>query len=215
MKAHRLAGRCHVDVEQARPVDLNAPFPTSGAAAGLPAENEVTNYRPGQYYRCTPDGHQLIVVMATVSEVDRQRFRSARIEFSAARSGALILILARVGELLPWHRIPYAWPLTPESQRMRYFVAGSWPADRSAALQLTLVDSGLRRVVGRRNLVCDSQFSGFLHEAIRFQAQCPFDAHEYVRAVAECALAPVLVPEHLGGNARRAVLTDGVATAAW
>jgi hypothetical protein len=150
----------------------------------------------------------LILVQPTVSALDLVQFRSQRLEFAAARSGPLIVILARVGELLPWQTIPYAWPLTAESHSMRYLVAGSWPAGKSSGLRVQLVDAGQQRVVGCRNLRCDAEFSGFLHEAIRAQAHRPFDPHQYVQAIAATVMDRTPVPEQFGGEALRAVVTE-------
>ena len=186
-------------------------FPGSAALTASSGDCEVTRYRPGEYYRCTADGHQVILVRESVSELDRMRFRAARIEFAACQSGPLILVFVSVDGLVPWNAIPYAWPLTFEAERRRYFVAGPWPAGHLAALQLMLVDSSQRCVVARRSLACDAEFSAFLHASIRSQAQRPFNAHDYVRAVAECALVPAqLVP-----GVARAVLTEGEPTLAW
>ena len=128
--------------------------------------------------------HDLTLLVKGDGERHIADLRSGEAEFALVVEDPLILIGSRFGDAIPWSLAPYNWHFTPREAQILPPLAKS-PGEERIALAVVLVDAADKTIRARRCVTLSLDFTRALNEAIREQAQLPFDPRAQTRAMAD------------------------------
>ncbi|MBX6315668.1 MAG: hypothetical protein IRY99_22550, partial [Isosphaeraceae bacterium] len=140
-------------------------------------------------YRFRRGRHELVLTARGATPALVEAVARGEAEFALIVEGPLLVLGYRFGTAVPWSATaPFYWHLLPSEEQVLPAKVGPWTPDlRSrmwSTLWVTLIEGGHGRVLARRALALDPEFTRALHEAIRQQAAQPFSG-----AAADHALA--------------------------
>lgn len=143
-------------------------------------ETAQYNFRAGH--------HELVLFYADPSKDEVREIAKARCEFALVERESAIVLCFRFGSG-EWSDAPFSWHLVPE--RERDLPSADLEAEKRAVLTVVLVDAGTGITRALRQVSWTPAFTRAMHEAIRKQADAPWDDLAFGRAIQSLyAIAP-------------------------
>src|SRR4051812_38634644 len=125
----------------------------------------------GAKYRFGRRGHELMLFRAGPSEDVVRDVARGQARFALVREGCLVVLAYRFARSVPWGTAPFAWHLSPDSDRVVPPPVAD-PEER-ALLWISLVDADDGVIRAQRGVTLSPRFTRALHESIGAQADRP------------------------------------------
>ncbi len=159
-------------------------------AVGQPYNQLRRRWPEGARYTYRGSQHELILFFRQPSAREVRAVGQGRAEFALVAEGPLLVLLyqfrpppehlgAPPSVVIPWSEAPYTWHRVPLDERT--LPEPATDPEQRALLTLLLVDADTGIIRALRALTFSPAFSAELEEAIREQAQLPYDAATYER----------------------------------
>jgi hypothetical protein len=127
--------------------------------------------------------HELVLRLGSVTQRELGDVGRGECEFALVVENDVLFFLHRFGRSLLWSDAPFSWWLLPEAERV---LPPASEAERSAVLQVALVDAARDIVEAARAVPLSPEFTRALHAAIRVQASRSWAGRDtFDRQVAE------------------------------
>lgn len=140
-------------------------------------------------YGYGPCGHELTLFEADPTPEEIDDVRRGEAVFALTVLGPVFYLAFRFGEAADWRDVPYAWHVQHIEARATPPTASS--SEDRALLWISLVGADDGVIRAQRGVTLSPSFTRSLHQAIRDQAEAPFDPLECTLAIAEaCRLRP-------------------------
>lgn len=156
--------------------------PLTRLAVGEPYPGAVGRIEHVQY-NWRQGGHELLMVLRGLTSKEKNGIRRGPAEFALAVHGPVIFFLYRFGvgkEGIPWSDCPYTYHMLAVDQRG---LPPELEPEQGVILTTILVSAETGIVESLRAMSLSPHFSRALHDAIRLQAERPFDQHTYDQAL--------------------------------
>jgi hypothetical protein len=147
-------------------------------------------YRPDQrqwpdgvHYSYREGGHELVFFFPDVASEEIELIRLASAEFALVVDPPVLPLCYRFGAASPWSRALFNYHQLPAEERS--LPPGGGDREARARLAVLLVDATTGSIRTMRLVTFSPEFTARLHEAIREQADRPWDRAEYDRRLAD------------------------------
>lgn len=141
-----------------------------------------TRWPQGIEYNYRANTHELRMFLASLKPQEVERIRSGPYKFALVEEGDVIFLCSDFGSPFPWSDSPYSIHMVPKDERT--IPQELQPGER-ALLYIVLVSAETGIIRALRIISLGHFFSVALHEAIREQAERPFNQACYDRQLAE------------------------------
>lgn len=149
---------------------------------GEPLRPGRDRWPEGSWYGFGPEGHELTLFTSRVTPELVDNIRRGEAEFGVSVDGPILHFAHRFGVGGSWEDVPFVWHLQDPDHRA--VPAKAKPGGR-ALLWVSLVGANDGLIHAQRGVTLSPEFTRALHDAIRDQAQAPFDPLECVLAFSE------------------------------
>jgi hypothetical protein len=146
-------------------------------AVGQPYDPDVKAFPEGCHYSYDVSGHWLHYLYQTPTQVEIESIQKGAADFGLYVRGPLLFLLHRFGRMA-WNDSSFSWWLVSEEYRE---VPEESPGH--ALVKTILVDTSNGIVRAIRACTFSEEFTAYLHQAIRTQAERPWSKAEHERAV--------------------------------
>jgi len=134
-------------------------------------------------------GHELTLFVADPTPEEIDDVRRGEAVFALTILGPVFYLAFRFGAAADWRDVPYAWHI--QHVEARATPPATCSSEDRALLWISLVGADDGVIRAQRGVTLSPSFTRSLHQAIRDQAEAPFDPLECTLAIAEaCRLRP-------------------------
>ena len=161
-------------------------------SVGAPYPGNIPRGSEGVTYQFDASGHTVHAVFDGPNSAEVSAVRGGEAEAGFVVVGPAIVLLLRCGSQ-PWWDAPYSWHLVQPARQT--LPTADLTSEERAPLTIVMVDSRLSPAIVKalRIITFAPETTRELHQAIRDQANAPWDERAVDRAVAQLPPTPQLV----------------------
>lgn len=141
----------------------------------------------GAQYHYGRMGHELTLFVRSPAPELVEGVHRGEARFALGGAGPVFYLAYRFEGSRGWSDVPYSWHLQHRDARATPPRGADASPDRRALLWISLVGADDGLIHAQRGVTLSPEFTRELHQAIRSQAEAPFDPLECALAIAEAS----------------------------